>query len=95
MKVDIQVERAAEALDQRHRAALRCAPLNACLIRQPSCDHTMHDPQHRADGFGLAGEQEAQRHRDTQHPLPQRPRAERRLLTPTDQWNFSYSPNGN
>jgi len=28
------------------------------------------------DGFGLAGEQEAQRHRDTQHPLPHRPRAE-------------------
>jgi len=29
MKVDIQVERAAEAPDQRHRAALRCAPLDA------------------------------------------------------------------
>ena len=59
-----QVERAAEALDQRHRAALRCAPLDARLIRQPSCDHAMHDPQHRADGFGLAGEQEAQRDRE-------------------------------
>jgi hypothetical protein len=70
---------AAEALDQRHRAALRCAPLDARLSRQPSCDHAMHDPQHRADGFGLAGEQEAQRHRDTQHPLPHRPRAEHLL----------------
>jgi len=39
-------------------------------VSSPSCDNTMHDPQHRADGFGLAGEQEAQRHRDTQHPLP-------------------------
>jgi len=54
-----QVERAAEALDQRHRAALRAGSVNARLSRQPSCDHAMHDAQHRADGFGLAGEQEA------------------------------------
>ena len=79
MKVDIQVERAAEALDQRHRAALRAGAVDARLIRQPSCDHAMHDAQHRADGFGLAGEQEAQRHRDTQHPLPHRARAEHLL----------------
>jgi len=76
LKVDIQAERAAEALDQRYRAALRAGAVNARPSRQPSCDHALHDSQHRADGFGLAGEQEAQRHRDTQHPLPHRPRAE-------------------
>jgi len=58
--VDIEVERAAEALDQRHRAALRAGAVNARLICQPSRDHAMHDAQHRADGVGLAGEQEAQ-----------------------------------
>jgi len=76
VKLNIEVERAAEALDQRRRAAPRAGALDARLIRQPFCDHAMHDPQHRADGFGLAGEQEAQRHRKTQHPLPHRPRAE-------------------
>jgi len=76
VKVDIQVERAAEALDQRHRAALRDGAVNARLSRQPSCDHAMHDAQHRADGVGLAGEQEAQGIGNTQHPLPQRARAE-------------------
>jgi len=65
MKVDIQVERAAEALDQRHRAALRCAPPDARLIRQPARDHAMHDAQHRADGFGLAGERSGQPSRRT------------------------------
>jgi len=63
-----EVELAAEALDQRHRAALRCVPLDARLVRQPTCDHAMHDPQHRADGFWLAGEQEAQRHRNPGAP---------------------------
>ena len=48
VKVDIEVERAAKALDQRHRAALRCGPFDARLIRQPARDHAMHDAQHRA-----------------------------------------------
>jgi len=76
MEVDVEVERAAEALNQRHRAALdRCA-VDARLIRQPARDHAMHDAQHRADCFRAAGQQEAQWTRKTQHPLPHRPRAE-------------------
>ncbi len=59
VKVDVHVERAAEALDQRHRAALRAGAFDARLIRQPARDHARDDPQHRADGFGAAGEQEA------------------------------------
>ena len=47
------------------RGRRRSGSLNARLIRQSSRDHAMHDPQHRADGFGLAGEQEAQRIRKT------------------------------
>jgi hypothetical protein len=69
MKVDIKVERAAKALDQRHRAALRAGALDARLISKPTRDHAMHDPQHRADGLGFACEQKAQRVRKTQHPL--------------------------
>lgn len=60
MEVDIEVERAAKALDQSHRAALRVSALDAGLVGQPARDHAMHDRQHRADRFGLAGEQEAQ-----------------------------------
>jgi hypothetical protein len=76
VEVDIEVERAAKALDQRHRAALRAGKVDARLIGQPTGDHGMNYPQHRADRFGLAGEQEAQGVRKTQHPLPHRPRAE-------------------
>jgi len=39
MEVDIQVERAAEALDQRHCAALRRGALDARLIRQHAGRH--------------------------------------------------------
>ena len=60
VKVDVEVKRAAEALDQRHRAALRASALDARLIGQPAGDQPMHDAQHRADGVGLAGEQQAQ-----------------------------------
>lgn len=66
----------AEALDQRHRAALRGGAINARLICQPSRDHAMHGAQHRADGVGLAGEQQAQGIGKTQNPLPHRARAE-------------------
>lgn len=72
VEVNIQVQRAAEALDQGHRTALRRIPRHAGLIGKPTGDHTMHDAQHRADGIRFAGEQEAQRVRETQHPLPHR-----------------------
>lgn len=70
----IEVECTAEALDQRHRAALRAGTIDSRLIRKPARDHAMHDRQHRADGFRAAGEQEAQRVRNAQHPLPHRAR---------------------
>jgi hypothetical protein len=53
--------------------------VDAGLIGKPSADHALHDTQHRADGLRLAGEQEAQRVRKTQHPLPHRPRAKHLL----------------
>jgi len=79
VEVEVQVERAAEALDQRHRAALRGGAFDARLIRQPARDHARHEPQQRADGFGAAGEQEAKWIRKTQHPLQHRPQAEHLL----------------
>ena len=36
------------------RSTLGRSEFDARLIRQPSCDHAMHDAQHRADHFGLA-----------------------------------------
>ncbi len=79
VEVDVEIQRAAEALDQGHHAALRRIPRHAGLIGKPTGDHTMHDAQHRADRLRLAGEQEAQRVRKTQHPLPHRPRAKHLL----------------
>lgn len=79
VKVDIQVEPAAEALHQRYSPAPRAGAVNARLSHQPSCDHAMHDAEHRPDGVRLAVEQEAQWVRETQHLLPHRPRAKHRL----------------
>ncbi|EKK97637.1 hypothetical protein VCHC61A2_3617 [Vibrio cholerae HC-61A2] len=79
VEVDVQVQRAAETLDQRHRAALGAGAVDAGLIGQPAGDHALHDAQHRANGFWLAGEQETQGVRKAQHPLPHRPRAEHLL----------------
>jgi len=42
-EVDVQIERAAEALDQRHRAALRAGTFDVRLIGQPARDQAMHD----------------------------------------------------
>ena len=59
VEVDVQVQRAAETLDQRHRAALGAGAVDAGLIGQPAGDHALHDAQHRANGFWLAGEASA------------------------------------
>jgi hypothetical protein len=75
IKVHVEVQRAAEALDQGHHAALRRRAVNACLVRQPVPDHALHDGQHRANRLWLAGEQPAQRKRNAQHPLPHPARA--------------------
>jgi hypothetical protein len=42
---------------------------HAGLIRQPARDHPLHDAQHRADGLGFAGEQEAQGIRERSAPI--------------------------
>jgi hypothetical protein len=76
IKVDVQVERAADALGLVHRAALRAGPRDARLLRLPVADHAMHDGQHRTDGLWLAGEQPAQGEGNAQHSLPHRARAE-------------------
>lgn len=36
---------------QRHRALLRGAAVDVCLIGKPAGDDAMHDAQHRADGI--------------------------------------------
>jgi hypothetical protein len=43
IKVHVKVQRAAEALDQAHRAALRAGAADARLIGQPVPDHALHD----------------------------------------------------
>lgn len=79
VEVNVQAQRAAEALDQHHRAALRPAAINTGLIGQPAGDHALHDRQHRTDGIRFTDQEEALRVRETQVPLPHWPRAEHLL----------------
>ncbi len=47
VEVDVEIQRAAEALDQGHRTALGAGAVDAGLIGQPAGDHALHDAQHR------------------------------------------------
>ena len=72
MEVDIQIERATETLDQGDRTGLRRLAGEAGLLDQVRGDAAIDDAEHPAHDRGAAGEQEAQRIRDAQHPLAYR-----------------------
>jgi uncharacterized protein (AIM24 family) len=46
MKVNIEVQRTAESLDQRHRAGLRALSGEASFLDQVGRDGPVHDPQY-------------------------------------------------
>jgi len=54
MKMQIEVQRAAEALAQSHRPAQRLASREFGLAGQKSADGAKHDRQRRAPGGGIA-----------------------------------------
>lgn len=72
VEVQVQIQRAAETLDQGDRAGLRRLPREARLLDQVRSDAPVDDAEHPAHDLGAAREQEAQRIRDTQHPLTHR-----------------------
>lgn len=72
LKVDVKVGRRAEALDQRHDATVSTVGLEPCAVQQVACDNALYHLQHRRDELGLRGQQQTQRDRQRQHPLPHR-----------------------
>ena len=72
VQVDVEVGRRAEALDQRDGAAVAFVGLEPGSLQQMARDHALHHLQHRRDQLGLRGQQQAQRDRQRQHPLPHR-----------------------
>ena len=61
VKVNVEVGRQAEALNQRDRAAVGFLRLEPSLAEQVARDHTVHHLQHRRHQLGLCGQQQAQR----------------------------------
>jgi hypothetical protein len=76
MKMHVQVQRAAKALHQGDRTALPRAPCKPGFADQESADRAVHDPQCLTHRGRIAGEQEAQRKGNTQHPLTHRHRGQ-------------------
>ena len=72
MKVDVEVERTTEALDQSDRAGSGRLVSVACFSDQMRGNHTVDDAEHLAHDLGAAGEQEAQLEWETQYPLAHR-----------------------
>lgn len=71
VKVDVEIERAAEALDEGDRAGVRAAAGEARLADEITRDAAVDDAEHAREGARVAGEQKAQREGQAQHPLAQ------------------------
>ena len=72
MQVDVDIGRRAESLDERHRAGVGGPSLAPCLLEQEPCNDPVHDTQHRGEQLRVGGEQNPQRDRKRQDPLPDR-----------------------
>ncbi len=72
MEVEIEVQRTAEALDQRHRAGACRLAGEPGLLDQVTGDDTIDDAEYLAHDRWTAGEQETQGIRKAQHPLAHR-----------------------
>jgi hypothetical protein len=69
MKMDIEIERTAEALDQGHGAGLCHGLCKARFVCQMRGDGTEDNAQHPGHDFGVTGKQKTQWKRYTQYPL--------------------------
>ena len=72
VKVDVQVQRAAKALDQGHGAGLRGCLGQSRLADQVRGDGPVDDTEHGRQDGRFGGKQEAQQERHAQDPLAQR-----------------------
>ena len=69
MKVNIEIERAAKTLDQRHGAAVGRLPGEPCLLDQMRGDRAVDNTQRLPHDLWVAGKQKPQRERHTEYPL--------------------------
>ena len=89
--MEVQVQRTAETLDQRHRAGARRLAREAGLLDQVAGDDPVDDAEHPARDRWTAGKQEAQRLRKAQDPLAHRLLGVRMTVCPLDKRS---TPNG-
>ncbi len=71
VKVDVEIESAAETLNEGDRAGVRAAVGEARLADEMSGDAAVDDTEHARERARVAGEQKAQREGQAQHPLAQ------------------------
>jgi hypothetical protein len=71
VKVDVQVQRRAEALDQRHRAGVACRTGETRVLQQPARDRAVDRAQYQRQRIRIPRQQIAQRKGQRQHPLSQ------------------------
>ena len=67
--MNVEIEGAAEALDQRDRAGVGGVLCKTRFLDKVRGDDAVDEAQHLAHDLGAGGEQEPQREREAQHPL--------------------------
>jgi hypothetical protein len=72
VEVHVEVQRRTEALYQRHRSGRAGAARKSGLLDQVAGDRPVHHTEHERQRCRIAGQQEPQRMRQREHPLPQR-----------------------
>jgi len=70
VQMNVEVDRRAEALDQRHGAAVSFASLELGVAQHIAREHALQHLQHRCDQLGLRGQRQAQPYRQRQDSLP-------------------------
>ena len=73
VKVDVQVQRGAKALNQRHRAGVAGDAGAPCRSQQMTRDRAIHHAQHPRERARVGRQQKPQRVWQRQHPLAQWP----------------------
>jgi len=72
VQMDVQVGGRAESLDEGDRAGVGCGAFQGCLFEQKPRDCAVDGAQRRREQLGVRREQNSQRDRKRQHPLPDR-----------------------
>jgi hypothetical protein len=70
--MDVEIGGRAKALDEGHRAGVGFGAFESCLFNQKGRYDPVDDLQDRREGLGMCSEQQAQRDRKREHPLPHR-----------------------